>query len=94
VETDNLLLEPEEIMRLGKFLEKSWERDYLENLALEKRLQGLTPEDRLQGLTAEERLQGLAVEERVQGLTLDERLQGLTAEQIEAYLNKIKPTLH
>jgi hypothetical protein len=34
-------MEPEEIMRVGKFWEKSWEKGYLESLSPEERLQGL-----------------------------------------------------
>jgi hypothetical protein len=63
VDTDNLLLEPEEIMRLGKFWEKSWEKGYLESLSTEKLLENLSPEERLQGLKPEERLRGLTPEQ-------------------------------
>jgi len=77
MDTDNLLLDPEEIMRVGKF----WEESYKANMSVEERLEGLDAETVLSHYDAETRLKGLAPEER---------LNGLTPEQIEAYLDKIK----
>jgi hypothetical protein len=50
-------------------------------------------EEYLKELTPEERrsvLQSLTAEERQEGLTLEQRLAGLSAEEIAAYLKKLK----
>jgi len=60
-------------------------RDFTkENLGL------LTAEERLEGLPVEERLKGLPVEERLKGLPPRLLLQSLSADEIEAYLKKLR----
>ena len=95
VNTEKLVMEPEEIMELGKFWEASYKanmtvEERLEGLSSEERLEGISLEERLEGISLEERLEGLSSEERLGGLSLEERLQGVTPEQIKAYLQKLK----
>jgi hypothetical protein len=78
---------------------KDFTKRHLDRLTTEERLKGLPVEERLKGLPVEERLKGLPVEERLKGLPVEERLKGLppkallqrlSAEEIEAYLKKLR----
>jgi hypothetical protein len=112
VDTENLLMEPEEIMRVGKFWEKSWEKGYLDSLSPEERLQGLDAETVLSHFDSDTVLNHFDSDTVLSHFDSDTVLshfdsdtvlshfdsetilKHLTPEQIEAYLKKIKPTLH
>jgi hypothetical protein len=64
--------------------------ELLEKLSIEDRLKGLAVEDRLKGLAVKDRLKGLAVKDRLKGLPTEAVLKSLSAEEIEAYLKKLR----
>jgi hypothetical protein len=64
---------------------EDFRRDYVK-----EHLGCLTSQERLEGLTAQERLQGLHPEALLRRLSVEERLQGLPAEQLEAYLERLR----
>jgi UPF0288 family protein (methanogenesis marker protein 3) len=73
----NTELTPEKLAELGKMLEGA----LVPCLSVEERLAGLKPEEILSVLEPEKILSVLKPEDR---------LAGLSAEEIEAYLNKLK----
>ena len=70
-------LTPEKVIERGKMLGDLY-------------LKSLPPEERLKGLGAEEVLKNFKPEEVLKNFKPEERLKGLSAEEIEAYLRKLK----
>lgn len=77
IEMSTIELTPEKIKTLGR----EW---------LEFTLKVLPPDEILSYYSLEDRLAGLRPEDRLAGLRPEDRLAGLSAEEIEAYLRKLK----
>jgi len=66
----------------------TWDDYYVD--FTKRHLDRLSKDDLLAKLTIEDRLKGLPVEDRLKGLPPKALLQKLSAEEIEAYLKKLR----
>jgi hypothetical protein len=69
---------------------RDFTKEHLYWLTPEERLAGLSPDDLLKRLSPDDLLKRLSPDDLLKRLSPDDRLKGLSAEEIEAYLKKLR----